>query len=437
MVDYYKVLEVLPSDSLETIRKSYKNLVKKYHPDVSSFSRRYAEEKIREINEAYAVLSDPAKRKEYDAKMFPEMPSSGFSSGDVRDKDVVVRRFCGFCEEFYESVNKRIVMKSGHERKNREACDRLSKEFSLLILADYDYIKEHGLLEGHVADSLIRALWAFATGYSWSNDFIASEKFMGQISMVIRPSHPLYQQFLLDSRTISVKADVQKRDAEAFGGGGASGKGILDGLYEDRVISFGKDWKFFRILRPFLRFFARNNFLVVVLLLLYVPFQVFNLFSTAVTPQDAKKAMDAGRKIGDTVKGNLGGSRLVPQAQARSGYVPNEPILNADGYCYLMVDNTKNLQPVYARLWSVTDNRPVRSFYVAGGDSFTMRDLKADTYELRCRKVYDTGAGGVGTKSPSFELGTGEGKRQALVIHLHPDDVGGNVRTERIDGDRI
>ncbi|MCL4496279.1 MAG: DnaJ domain-containing protein [Firmicutes bacterium] len=61
--DYYKVLEVGENADQETIKKSYRRLARKYHPDVSGKS---GEDKFKDINEAYEVLSDPKKRREYD-----------------------------------------------------------------------------------------------------------------------------------------------------------------------------------------------------------------------------------------------------------------------------------------------------------------------------------------------------------------------------------
>ena len=66
MENYYKILEVDKDASSETIEKIYKMLVKKYHPDLQNDKNKIkAEEKIKKINEAYDVLSDPLKREEY------------------------------------------------------------------------------------------------------------------------------------------------------------------------------------------------------------------------------------------------------------------------------------------------------------------------------------------------------------------------------------
>ena len=69
MKDYYKILEVNKSASPEVISKVYKTLAKKYHPDANLNNIKEAEAKFKEITEAYEVLSDEQKRKEYDIKL--------------------------------------------------------------------------------------------------------------------------------------------------------------------------------------------------------------------------------------------------------------------------------------------------------------------------------------------------------------------------------
>ncbi|HLG65183.1 MAG TPA: J domain-containing protein [Ktedonosporobacter sp.] len=63
--DYYKILGVARTASGEEIKKSFRKLARKYHPDVNPGDKK-AEERFKEINEAYEVLSDADKRRKYD-----------------------------------------------------------------------------------------------------------------------------------------------------------------------------------------------------------------------------------------------------------------------------------------------------------------------------------------------------------------------------------
>ena len=62
--DYYTVLGVTPAEGLHAIRRAYRSLAKQYHPD---YAGQEGQTQFQEIQEAYEVLSDPRKRKEYDA----------------------------------------------------------------------------------------------------------------------------------------------------------------------------------------------------------------------------------------------------------------------------------------------------------------------------------------------------------------------------------
>jgi curved DNA-binding protein len=63
--DYYKILEVSKSASKDEIKKAYRKLALKYHPDHNKGDKA-AEAKFKDLSEAYAVLSDPEKKKQYD-----------------------------------------------------------------------------------------------------------------------------------------------------------------------------------------------------------------------------------------------------------------------------------------------------------------------------------------------------------------------------------
>jgi len=66
--DYYAILGVLPTAEDAVIRAAYRALAQLYHPDRFSGISEEAHERMAEINEAYSILSDPEKRKQYDAQ---------------------------------------------------------------------------------------------------------------------------------------------------------------------------------------------------------------------------------------------------------------------------------------------------------------------------------------------------------------------------------
>ena len=82
--DYYEVLGVDKNADEKTIKKAYRKLAMKYHPDQNH--EEGAEEKFKEVSEAYAVLSDSEKRQKYD--QFGHAGMEGFTA-----------------EDFYQNVN--------------------------------------------------------------------------------------------------------------------------------------------------------------------------------------------------------------------------------------------------------------------------------------------------------------------------------------------
>lgn len=115
MKDYYEILGVPRNATEKEIKSAYKRLAKKYHPDLNPGNKE-AEEKFKEINEAYEVLSDPEKRKRYD--MFGDVkghygtPHGGYEG--FQDFNFDDFGFSGFQDIFSQFFNQGF---SSHARR--------------------------------------------------------------------------------------------------------------------------------------------------------------------------------------------------------------------------------------------------------------------------------------------------------------------------------
>ncbi|RJP62014.1 MAG: J domain-containing protein, partial [Candidatus Auribacter fodinae] len=76
-IDYYEILEVHRKASIDVMKKAYAVLAKKYHPDVNP-NNEFAHIKMKQLNEAYQILSDPIKRKKYDLRYDQLVNKNGY-----------------------------------------------------------------------------------------------------------------------------------------------------------------------------------------------------------------------------------------------------------------------------------------------------------------------------------------------------------------------
>ena len=105
--DLYKLLGVPRESSQDDIRKAHRRLVRRYHPDANPGDR-LAEERFKEIQQAYEILSNAEKRREYDRKLRasskrspgkPRPRAGGRTGGETADLSVLLSKLAGFSSE--------------------------------------------------------------------------------------------------------------------------------------------------------------------------------------------------------------------------------------------------------------------------------------------------------------------------------------------------
>ena len=105
MKNYYKILQVDKDASPEIIKVAYKLLVKKNHPDLKEGSeKQIAEENIKEINEAYDVLSDPSKKSEYDLNLINEFISQE-KYNEIINENMNLKKELNYFNNLYNKNN--------------------------------------------------------------------------------------------------------------------------------------------------------------------------------------------------------------------------------------------------------------------------------------------------------------------------------------------
>lgn len=121
MKNYYEILEVNQKASGEIIEKAYKVLVKKYHPDLYTREKRaYAEQKIKDINEAYKILSDIFLREQYDTELQKQLEQEQINRYD----------------KFNNRATKKPNNKNTYSNQQEEPIERKHKVGSFMSLVD-------------------------------------------------------------------------------------------------------------------------------------------------------------------------------------------------------------------------------------------------------------------------------------------------------------
>lgn len=158
MEDFYEILEIPHTASKAEIKKAYRELAKKYHPDKNANGK--AEERFKKISEAYSVLSDSRKKQEYDSGFYygrQESERSFRQSGSRWDYDGY--SYTAYEEEPFVYWTYKKSPRGKTSNQNESASSSIFKG-SISVLAGFFFIGRVGLI------GFILSLYLISKGFS-------------------------------------------------------------------------------------------------------------------------------------------------------------------------------------------------------------------------------------------------------------------------------
>ncbi|XP_022917763.1 dnaJ homolog subfamily B member 6 isoform X1 [Onthophagus taurus] len=142
MVDYYRVLEVPRGATTADIKKAYRKLALKWHPDKNPENMDEANRRFKEISEAYEVLSDDTKRKIYDTRSTAQRnnPKSSRSFRSYFDSHTPFHRFFEKKRRVYDQYGKDGLINGGGPRSRSRHDDDFDMGFGFFSFRDPDEV---------------------------------------------------------------------------------------------------------------------------------------------------------------------------------------------------------------------------------------------------------------------------------------------------------
>ena len=137
--DYYEVLGVNKNATDEELKKAYRKLAKKYHPDANPDNKKEAEAKFKELNEAYETLSDSQKRRMYD--QFGHDGPAGFGGFNGQGGSYSYSSYGGFDDDIFSNIFKGFGFDFGGSSRKSQAPQRgADLKYSIEITFEEAYL---------------------------------------------------------------------------------------------------------------------------------------------------------------------------------------------------------------------------------------------------------------------------------------------------------
>lgn len=144
--NYYDILQVNRNASPEIIEKAYKTLAKKYHPDLQTEeNKKQSEEILKEINEAYEILSDEEKKKTYDATLAEQEKQNSTVNNDTIYTSPLLE------EDLYDKKQQELL----HElqlRQEKQYQEQLQREQELAYQQQLEEARQKAYHDAYIQD---------------------------------------------------------------------------------------------------------------------------------------------------------------------------------------------------------------------------------------------------------------------------------------------
>ena len=409
--DYYEILEVHHKASSEIIKKAYQTLAKKYHPDTTTLSKEEAHAKMIELNEAYQVLYNKNKRKEYDDSISNTVNDNQSEKNNSTEKEITKKKVYEICQKTIDRLKKGIRYNDGYEVANKVSCDKIVAAFENEIAEYLPLVKYNENNLDVLSTNIGIVYWKIAIAYSWGNDWWKSSEYVDKASKYISELSTVYPEFIISYNRI--KNSYEKRKKKDF-------------------LGFIKLW----------------GLIIVALILFIYSAGINNSSSTREKTKSEVTTSSAQNKEFNKASDKEGNKNKYqkttnnkPKQNVITGYDNSENQGNYGGMCRLTVDNSRNDYPVYVRIWDIKLNVPVRAFCINKGDTFTAEEMTAGFYDVRYRTLYeDDSIPKYGYKSEPIDMQQIEdedGIRYSDVRITLYKVSNGNTKTTTIPGDKV
>ena len=187
MKTLYEILEVSETASKEIIEKAYKVLAKKYHPDLQKQeNKEKAEQKMKQINDAYEILSDDLKRKKYDEELKSKRQQEEIKKNENIHNQNYNQQQNITEQELKNMEQKMQQMKDEYEEKYRQAYENRLRSLGYKIKYKWTKKRVIDLLKVIlIITAIVLFLWFFPPTHKMLVDFYESNTIIKAIIDVI------------------------------------------------------------------------------------------------------------------------------------------------------------------------------------------------------------------------------------------------------------